>query len=138
MKNKLRIFSFWSLIIFIVAACPWFQPSQGFDQKDVAQLEEYLIDFSKKIQGHRLSTGSLPADLDADKFFSILERYYPDQEIIQKVRKYPLRVYPEGDSYVLILCDQESKFILYKDLGTTITFIDYPYWRETKQVDCGQ
>jgi hypothetical protein len=33
-------------------------------------LEEYLIDFSKKIEGHRLITGPLPSDLNAEKFFS--------------------------------------------------------------------
>ena len=138
MKNKLRIFFFWLFVIFLLAACPWFQPSQGFDRQEVAELEEYLIDFSKKIEGHRLITGALPSDLNAEKFFSILEQYYPDKEIIRKVKKYPVRVYPEGNSYVLILCDQESKFILYKDLGRTITFIDYPYWREEKKVPCNE
>jgi hypothetical protein len=138
MKNKLRIFFLWSLPIFILASCLWFQSSQGFDQQAVAELEEYLIDFSKKIEGHRLSTGPLPSDLNAKKFISILEQYYPDKEIIRKVSKYPVRVYPEDNSYVLILCDQESKFILYKDLGRTITFIDYPYWREGKKVPCNE
>lgn len=138
MKNKLRIFFLWSLAIFILASCLWFQSSQGFDQQAVAELEEYLIDFSKKIEGHRLSTGPLPSDLNAEKFISILEQYYPDKEIIRKVSKYPVRVYPEDNSYVLILCDQESKFILYKDLGRTITFIDYPYWREGKKVPCNE
>jgi len=138
MGNKLRIFFFWSLIIFILAACPRFQYSHGFDPQEIAELEEYLIDFSKKIEGHRLSIGPLPADLNADKFFSILEQYYPDKEIIRKVKKYSVRVYPESNSYVLTLCDQESKFILYKDLGRTITFIDHPYWREEKKVPCNE
>jgi hypothetical protein len=138
MKNKLRIFFFWSLIIFILASCPWFQSCQGFDRQEVAELEEYLIDFSKKIEGHRLSTGPLPSDLNAEKFFLILEQYYPNKEIIRKVEKYPVRVYPESNSYVLILCDQQSKFILYKDLGRTIIFVDHPYWREGKKVSCNE
>ena len=138
MKSKLRIFLLWSLVISILASCSWFQSSQGFDPQSVAGLEEYLIDFSKKIEGHRLLTGPLPLDLNADKFFSILEQYYPDKEIIRKVKKYSVRVYPEGNSYVLILCDLESKFILYKDLGRTITFVDYPYWREEKKVACNE
>ena len=138
MKNKLRIFFLGSLVILILASCPWFQSSQGFDLQAVAELEEYLIDFSKKIEGHRLSTGPLPPDLDPEKFFFILEQYYRDKEIIRKVKKYPVRVYPEGNSYVLILCDQESRFILYKDLGRTITFIDYAYWREGKKVPCNE
>jgi hypothetical protein len=137
MKNKLRIFFFCSLVVFILASCPWFQSSEGFDRQAVAELEEYLIDFSKKIEGHRLSTGPLPSDLNTEKYFFILEQYYPDKEIIRKVKKYPVRVYPENNSYALILCDQESKFILYKDLGRTITFVDHPYWREEKKVPCG-
>lgn len=135
-RTKLKTFLLWSLIIISLACCPLFQSSQGLDVKEVAELEEYLVDFSKKIEGHRLLTGSLPSDLNAEKFFSILERYYPDREIIQKVKKYPVKVFPEGHSYVLILCDQQSKLILYKDLGRTITFVDYPYWREGKRVSC--
>ena len=133
----MKTFFFCSLVVFILASCLWFQSSEGFDRQAVAELEEYLIDFSKKVEGHRLSTGSLPSDLNAEKFFSILGQYYPDKEIIQKVKKYPVRVYPESNSYVLILCDQESKVILYKDLGRTITFVDHPYWREREKVPCG-
>jgi len=69
-RNKLKIFFFCSLVVFILASCPWFQSSQGFDRQAVAELEEYLIDFSKKIEGHRLSTGPLPSDLNAEIFFS--------------------------------------------------------------------
>jgi hypothetical protein len=169
MTSKLKILLFCSIIIFSISCCPGFQSSGGFTHKEVAELEEYLIDFSKKIEGHRLLTGSLPSDLNAEKFFSILEKYYPDKEIIQKVNpvrnssralnpaeiilksnpaveqrgiisngvnKYPVRVFPENHSYVLILCDKESKFILYKDLSKTITLVDYPYWRDGKRVPC--
>ena len=116
--------------------CSKFQSSQEIDPKEVSELEEYLIDFSKKIEGHRLLAGFLPPDLDAEKFFSILEQYYPDKEIIKKVKKYPVRVFREGESYVLILCDKGSKMALYKDLGSTITFVDFPYYREGKKVPC--
>ncbi len=98
----------------------------------MAELEEYLIDFSKKIEGHRLVTGALPSDLNAERFFSILEQYYPDKKIIQRVKRYPVRVLVEGDTYVLILCDPKLKLLLYKDLGSTITIVDFPYWREGK------
>jgi hypothetical protein len=138
MKSKRRVFFLWSLAIFILALCSWFPFSYGFDRQEVAELEEYLIDFSKKIEGHRLSTGPLPSDLNEEKFFSILKQYYPDSEIIRKVKEYPVRVGPEGSSYVLVLCDQESKFILYKDFGRTITFVDHPYWRENEKVDCSE
>lgn len=99
-------------------------------------MEEYLIDFSKKIEGHKLQTGSLPLDLDAEKFFSILEKYYPDKKIIKIVKKYPVRVSRQGESYVLILCDKASKMVLYKDLGSTITFVDFPYYREGQRPPC--
>jgi hypothetical protein len=136
MTSKLKILLFCSIIIFSISCCPGLQSSRGLNAEEGAELEEYLIDFSKKIEGHRLLTGPLPSDLNAEKFFSILEKYYPDKEIIQKVKKYPVRVFPENHSYVLILCDKESKLILYKDLGKTITFVDYPCWREGKRVSC--
>lgn len=136
MKNKVRIFLLWSFIIFSVVGFQWCQCSQEIDPQEVSELEEYLIDFSKKMEGHRLQTGSLPPDLDAKKFFSILENYYPDKKIIKIVKKYPVRVFREGESYVLILCDKASKMALYKDLGSTITYVDFPYYREGKKVPC--
>lgn len=136
MRTKLKIFLICSIIIVALFGYLWFQSSRGLDHKEVAELEEYLIDFSKKIEGHKLLTGPLPPDLNAEKFFSILELYYPDKEILQKVKKYPVKVSLESDSYILILCDKKSKLILYKDLGRTTTFVDYPYWREGKKVPC--
>jgi hypothetical protein len=136
MKNRVRIFLLWSFIIFSVVGFQWFQCSQEIDPKEVSELEEYLIDFSKKMEGHRLQTGSLPPDLDAKKFFSILESYYPDKKIIKIVKKYPVRVFREGESYVLILCDKASKMVLYKDFGSTIIYVDFPYYREGKKVPC--
>ena len=136
MKNRIRIFLLWSFIIFSVVGFQWCQCSQKIDPKEVSELEEYLIDFSKKMEGHRLQTGSLPPDLDAKKFFSILESYYPDKKIIKIVKKYPARVFREGESCVLILCDKASKMAPYKDLGSTITYVDFPYYREGKKVPC--
>ena len=69
-------------------------------------------------------------------FFTILGPYYRNGEIIEKVREYPVTIIRDEESYVLILCDKDSKFILYKDLGRTIDFVDYPYWREKKRVSC--
>ena len=54
------------------------------------------------------------------------------------VKQYPVRVSHEGESYVLILCDKGSKMALYKDLGSTITHVDFPYYREGKKVPCNE
>lgn len=135
MRNRFSIFLFGSILISFFFF-PFLQSSYGIDHHEVAELEEFLIDFSKKMEGHRLIIGSLPPDLNAEKFFSILESYYPDSEIIKKARRYPIRVYPESESYVLILCDKDSEYILYKDFGWTITVIDFPYWRDRKRVPC--
>jgi hypothetical protein len=136
MRPKVKILLLCSIIFFSLVFCSKFQSSQEIDPKEVSELEEYLIDFSKKIEGHRLLAGFLPSDLDADKFFSILEKYYPDKKIIEIVKKYPVRVFREGESYVLILCDKGSKMALYKDLGSTITFVDFPYYRRGEKVPC--
>jgi hypothetical protein len=136
MQTRVRIFLFWSLIIFSLLGLPCRHSSQEIDPKEVSELEEYLIDFSKKIEGHRLQTGSLPPDLEVKRFFSILEKYYPDNKILKIVKKYPVRVSREGESYILILCDKGSKMALYKDLGSTITHVDFPYYREGQKVPC--
>ncbi len=136
MRNRVRIFLLWLFIIFSMVGFRCSPSSQEIDPKEISELEEYLIDFSKKIEGHRLQTGPLPPDLDAKKFFSILESYYPDKKIIKIIRKYPVQVSREGESYVLILCDKGSRMALYKDIGSTITHVDFPYYREGKKVPC--
>ena len=136
MRDKLRIFFLWSFIILSLVFYSCDPSFQEIDPKEVSELEEYLIDFSKKIEGHRLQTGSLPPDLDAKKFFSILENYYPDKKIIKIIRKYPVQVSREGESYVLILCDKGSRMALYKDIGSTITHVDFPYYREGQRLPC--
>jgi hypothetical protein len=136
MRPKVKILLLCSIIFFSLVFCSKFQSSQEIDPKEVSELEEYLIDFSKKIEGYRLLAGFLPPDLDTDKFFSILEKYCPDKKIIEIVKKYPIRVFREGESYVLILCDKGSKMALYKDLGSTITFVDFPYYRRGEKVPC--
>jgi uncharacterized protein (UPF0248 family) len=136
MQTRVRIFLLWSFIIFALLGLHCRPSSQEIDPKEISELEEYLLDFSKKIEGHRLQTGSLPPDLDAKKFFSILEKDYPDQRILKIVKKYPVRVSREGESYILILCDKGSTMALYKDLGSTITHVDFPYYREGQKVPC--
>jgi len=136
LKHKIIIFL---VDLFIILSLVFFScrhSSQEIDPKEVSELEEYLIDFSKKIEGHRLQTGSLPPDLDVKRFFSILEKYYPDNKILKIVKKYPVQVSREGESYILILCDKGSKVALYKDLGSTITHVDFPYYREGQKVPC--
>ncbi len=127
------------LIAFSFLSCQCLQPSgslNNLNTAEVAELEEYLIDFSKKIEGHQLLKGPLPPDLDAQKFFEILGPYYPDPKFINEAKKYPVRVLSQDQSYVLTLCDRESRLILYKDLGKTIDYVDYPYWRQKKKVAC--
>ena len=136
MRKRTAIFLFGSFVILSLVFCSGPQSSQDIDPKEVSELEEYLIDFSKKIEGYRLQTGSLPPDLDAKKFFSILEQYYPDKKIIKIVKKYPVQVSREGESYILILCDKGSRMALYKDLGSTITRVDFPYYREGQRPPC--
>jgi hypothetical protein len=127
------------LAFFLLPSCQYLGTcTKGFDSEELGAFEEYLIDFSKKVEGYRLQKGSLPPNLDAEKFFSILEEQKTDREMIRKVREYPVRVAVQGESYVLILCDKKSEFMLYKDLGETITFIDHPYWRTGEKVRCNQ
>jgi hypothetical protein len=124
------------VIIFSVVGLQCGRSSKEIDPKEVSELGGYLIDFSKKIEGYWRQTGSLPPDLDAKKFFSILEDHYPDKKIIKIVKKYPAWVSREGDSYVLILCDRKARMSLYKDLGSTTNFVDFPYYREGQKIYC--
>lgn len=135
MKSRPYILLFALFILVSGYSCASHQQALAL-YPEIANLEEYLIDFSKKIEGHRLMEGSLPPNLDATEFFTILGPYYRKKEIVEKVRAYPVTVMRDEESYVLVLCDKDSKFIIYKDLGRTIDFVDYPYFREGKTVSC--
>ena len=103
----------------------------GVDPEEADLLEEYLIDFSKALKGK-----PLPRDLDAQKFFAVLEKHYPNQEIINEVKEYRVRVDNDGDSYDIVICDKQYKWRLYRDLGKTIDHVEYPYWPERKEIEC--
>jgi len=108
-----------------------FQTPIEAERSEVRELEKYLIDFSIHLKGK-----DLPANLDAQKFFSLLETVYPHQDIIEKVKQYPVKVRREGKSYVLTLCDKQSEWMLYKDLGETTHMVDYILEPEGLMVQC--
>ena len=99
------------------------------EQADI--LEDYLIDFSKALQGK-----PLPRDLDAEKFFAVLEKHYTNQEAINEVKQYHVEVKNDADSYDILICDRQHKWRLYRDLGKTTDHVEYPYWPERKEVEC--
>jgi hypothetical protein len=137
MRHRINLFLTYTVVIISLTSCCFFHPPVITDT-EVAYLEDYLVDFSQKIQGHTLLNGPLPPDLDAPKFFTILDPYYQNKDPIEKVKSYPVTVIPQDESYALILCDKESRLIVYKDQGKTIDFVDYRYWHENKQVPCGK
>lgn len=125
------------VLAFFLVACGSPNVPTAADS-EVFVLEEYLIDFSKKIEGYKLKGGSLPTDLDGDSFFAVLEELGPGKEMIEAVREYPVRVYFEGGDYVLVLCDRDSRYALMKDLGQTTDKVDFRYLAEGIQAPCGQ
>jgi hypothetical protein len=135
MNRKVTFMLLWVIPVFFILSCS--TSLSLADKSQIAELDDCLVDFSQKIKGHTLLQSPLPQDLDAEKLFSILDTYYQDKGCLKKVKVYPVRVYIEDDSYTLILCDKDSKFTLYKDLGKTTDFVDFPYYRQQKEVPCG-
>ena len=103
----------------------------GLNSRELDDLEEYLIDFSKALKGKEI-----PPGLDTDKFFNVLEKHYPHQEIINTVKKYEIKAENKDESYVVTICDRQRQWCLYKDYGETAEFVEYPYWPEGIQVAC--
>jgi len=108
-----------------------FEASMGKETGEIGELEKYLIEFSIHLEGK-----DLPADLDAEKFFALLETVYPHPDIIEKVKQYPVQVRRKGKSYVLNLCDKKSEWKLYEDLGETTRVVDHIYDPEERRVRC--
>ena len=103
----------------------------GVKPEEADVLEDYLIDFSKALKGK-----SLPTDLDAEKFFDVLEKYYTNKEAINEVKQYYVEVTNDADSYDIVICDRQHKWRLYRDLGKTTDHVEYPYWPERKEIEC--
>lgn len=125
------------VLVFFLVACGSPNVPTAADS-EVSVLEEYLIDFSKKIEGYKMKGGSLPADLDGDSFIALMDELCPGKQMIQAVRDYPLRVHSEGGDYVLVLCDRDSRYALMKDLGQTTDKVDFRYQAEGILAPCGQ
>ncbi len=119
-----------------LASCQTVHTFADLSSTTGAETEECLIDFSKKIACHTLSDGPLPADLDAAQFFRMLDPDYPDKTCLRTVQAYPVKVVRKDDSYLLFLCDKESRWVLYEDWGVTIDQVDRPYIRERREVAC--
>jgi hypothetical protein len=103
----------------------------GLSSRELNNLEEYLIDFSKALKGKEI-----PPDLDRNEFFNLLEKHYPHKEVIDTVKKYELKVTNRDESYDVTICDMQQKWCLYRDYGETTDFVDYPYWPEGTYVEC--
>jgi hypothetical protein len=120
----------------LLAACQSVRLFADLPKTEGAETEECLIDFSQKMQGHLLSAGPLPATLDAEQFFRILDPYYTDKACLRTVQAYPVQVVPKGESYALSLCDTGRHWVLYEDWGDTMDRVDRPYVREQLAVPC--
>jgi hypothetical protein len=105
--------------------------TMGVNPEEADVLEDYLIDFSKALQGK-----PLPRDLDAEKFFAVLEKHYTNQEAINEVKQYHVEVDNDAESYDIVICDRQHKWRLYRDLGKTTDHVEYPYWPERKEIEC--
>ncbi len=103
----------------------------GLNSREVDELEEYLIDFSKALKGVEM-----PPDLNRDKFFEVLEKHYPRKEIIDAVKEYYVKAANKDESYDLLVCDKERRWRLYRDYGETLDFVEYPYWPDGERVEC--
>ncbi len=136
MKNCAAAAAFVLTGAVLLASCCAVRTFADLSPTAGAEAEECLIDFSKKIKGHTLADGPLPADLDAAKFFRMLDADYPDKTCFKTVQKYPIKVVAQDDSYVLFLCDPTRRWVLYEDSGKTIDRVDHPYARERKEVAC--
>jgi hypothetical protein len=103
----------------------------GHSTKELDDLEEYLIDFSKALKGKEI-----PPELDREKFFNVLEKNYPHQDIIDIVKKYEVKAVNKDESYDVTICDRKREWCLYRDFGETTDYVDYPYWPEGTHVQC--
>jgi len=95
------------------------------------EIEQYLREFANTLKDTKMSK-----DLDAKKFFSILDRLHSEKEAIKKVQAYPVRAKEKDESYTLIFCDKDKEYVIIKDFGKTIEVIDDPYWREDEAECC--
>lgn len=130
----------WGVVLaagsLLLAACPRGGTFADLPATMGAETEECLVDFAKKIEGHRLAEGPLPAGLDASQFFRLLAPDYPDQTCLRRVQAFPVQVEPRGESYRLVLCDPTRRWALYEDWGETLDRVDHPYVRQRVEVAC--
>ncbi|MDD5242448.1 MAG: hypothetical protein PHU49_00380 [Syntrophorhabdaceae bacterium] len=108
------------------------------------QIKEYsatsitLSDFSKKIIGHyQLQNMPVPNNFDANQFFSLLEKIYPDQPRVQSVKNnYKVSARPLNGGYSVMLCDPKTDAKIMEDLSCHLTHVEIRSWENNTDIQC--
>ena len=129
------------LLVFVLVGCAQTGSSLKSTEE---QTREYsaaavsLSDFSMKIIAHYQSRSlSVPNDFDANQFFVLLEKVYPDQARVNLIRSgYLVSVRPLDGGYSVMLCDPQTGRKIMEDLSCHLDRVEIRSWETGAESPC--
>ena len=97
-----------------------------------------LSDFSMKIVAHYQSQNlSVSNNFDADQFFALLEKIYPDQSRVQSIKdNYKVYVRPVNGGYSVMLCSPKADRKIMEDLSCHLNRVEIRSWENNQDTRC--
>jgi hypothetical protein len=97
-----------------------------------------LSDFSMKIIAYYQSQNlSVPEGFDAQQFFGLLEKIYPDQSRVTFIQNnYRAQIRPLDGGYSLMLCDPKTDQKIMEDLSCHLDRVEIRSWESTEPFEC--
>jgi hypothetical protein len=118
--------------------CGTFSQSGEEMAKQYSSTATTLSDCSMKIVAYYQSQNiPVPADFDAQQFFSLLEKIYPDQSSVKFIRNnYSVYVRSLDGGYSVMLCDQKKDQKIMEDFSCHLNRVEIRSWQNATISQC--
>ena len=129
------------LLILILVSCGRtgvFSKASEEEAREYSATAVSLSDFSMKIVAHYQSQNlPIPVNFDAEQFFALLKKIYPDQSRVSFVRaNYKVSARPVNGGYSVMLCDPRTDRKIMEDLSCCLDRVEIRSWQSNSIVPC--
>jgi hypothetical protein len=129
------------LLVFVLLGCAH---NGTLTMSSAEKVREYsstavtLSDFSMKIAAYyQLQNLSVPGDFDAQQFFALLKKVYPDQSRVDFIQNnYHVSVRSLNGGYSVMLCDPKTNQKIMEDLSCHLNRVEIRSWDSATSIQC--
>jgi hypothetical protein len=126
------------LIVMFFAGCTSLTPNER-RVREYSSTAITLSDFSMKITAYYgAHNATIPKNFDANQFFNVLEKVYPDQSRVRFIKQnYKVSArYLEGNLYSVMLCEPENDVKIMEDINCHLNYVEIQPWKTGSNEKC--